>query len=994
MVTRAEIEQAKKDVQQAEEQIDTSQAQVAEAQEKVVSELGKLKPRKRIPFTPRKERLSKQLYKRQLGKTQVELTAADKQLLEKEAEIQKYKKEVLAPADAQLKAIEDYNSAVETVKKFASKGKVHLLAFWGEGLVKSLAKDYLRMENHAKEAFRNKVAEFEMQNPNEKLLVDWDNMRVTGVESGAFQQSMSLDNYNKMIAELNKSLGSYTMYDQALPAYYDPLTGKQVLQSMDPNIAKQMGYVPVELQGYNPTTGASLIKSETGLLTPQQLAVKQFNEAIMQQSTPLPTTFEIGGNQTKEPFNVDAFINPTPYDIAMRSAPYSEQNLRAIDYQRLGPEGFYQKYGYDVTPEGEILGSGAVSPVINLGPTKREDESLWQWYKRYLKDPESTESALNVALAFGGGKAAYSLARGGGRAALSQVAASGGSLLSDPITQTTSNIVDSIIGPSPTGFSPSGAPSQIGRGALFYAVGSNPLVGSAYLTSIVRSAIYDPVGTVKQVKDYVVENPYEIATVGGLSRAELRIRQRIARSKMYYDIVDKLETQYGTRSPEVINFQKAWRRAFTELPKRTDVIKKWTSKDLEVIAGDKKLTRILDEINSKYKPEVIGTTTITPQTTLRELPRGKAGDIDVQNVPALLGTKSKQMAYEIYNKLKQEGYNVRITEGSFYGNPKYYITLNGKELINIGTSTDYFLKTQLGPLRDLFEFERIGQFRTDPETGVRISGIRGQLRVKLAKGYGGDTSRIRQLKKLLKENKLVGREKDIIDALGITEGTEYLFEGGKYIGERYRLSPTDLLVGTKEVVVSSVRRKITQFDDLLTGRKTGPKDYGYYDNIPVKRRRAISKPSYEKPSYDPSNYLIAKYPKPKYSRGKAPYKKPPYNPSNYLTPQYPTPKTPYKRKTPYKKPPYTPTNYLIPQYGPPKKPPYKKPPYSPPKKPPVDPFQNMLIIRERPRRKPKQTKKKKKKPTYRTLPTLSQQIIGFRLGRTVRMPTGFEIARV
>ncbi|MDD4110147.1 MAG: hypothetical protein PHS54_01185 [Clostridia bacterium] len=989
MVTRAEIEQAKQDVQKAQEQIQTSRGNIASTQEQVQQARGTLRRPKRVPFTPRKERLARSQYRRKLSGVEGELTSAEKQLAAQEAEIQKYQTEVLNPADAELRKIEEYNNAVETIEKAAAKGMVWAHAFYGEGLVQELAQRYLKLEKAQKDLFRKRVAEFQNQNPNEKLLVDWKNMKITGVESGTLGQSLSLDNYNKRIEEINKSLGDYKPLATNLPAYYDPLSGKEVLQSIDPNIAKGLGYVPMELQAYDKNTGKYIAESKTGLLTPSQMAYKNLLDSIQQQRTQIPTTFEIGGTPSKmDPLAI--FGPQTPYESAVRSSPYAGKELNKVEFQRLGPEGFYNKYGRDVDPQGVFLLSGTGSGMINLGPTRKEGKSIAAWYGRTIIDPESAKSALNLAL-LGTGAKAVTAAIQGSRAAIKSIARTGGTLFSDQITQTASNIVDSIIPQSPTGFQLSGAPSQVGRGVLYYALGSNPVVAPAFITAIAKSAVVDPIGTARQIKDYVIENPYEVATLGGLSKAELRLRQRIARSKMYYEVIDKLEFQYGSKAPEVTQFKTAWKRAFNELPKRTDIVQKWTSKDLEAVAGDKKLTRILDEINSKYKPEVIGSTTITPQTSLKELPRGKAGDIDVQNVPALLKNKSRQMAQEIYARLQAEGYNVRMQEGDFFGNPKYHITLNGKELINIGTDTNYFLKTQLGPLRDLFEFERIGQFTTDPVTGVRLGGIRGQLRVKLAKGYGeGSTGRIRELKQLMKEGKLVGREKDIIDALGIVEGTNYLFEGGRYIGPRSRLGVRDIYGGIRGGVVDSVRGKLNSMNNLLTGRG-GTGEYGYYEKIPTKQRKAYAQPKdyYKKPSYDPANYLIPKKAAP-YKKGPT-YKKPVYTPTSYLVPEYPTPKkTPYKGKTPYKRTPYTPTNYLVPQYGPPKKTPYKPPVIK--KNPPVEELLTRRFIeKERPK---KGKKKKQRKPRYKTLPTLSQQIIGYRLGKTVQRVTGFEIARV
>ncbi len=213
MATRAEIDQAKADVLAAQEQIEESRTNIYTTEQNISSELGKLSPRKRIPYTPRQTRAAKLKYRRSLFGARGETASAREQLIEQEAEIGKYQTDVLQPAETELLGIEAhnrevaaYNAAVASVKKFASKGKVHLLAFWGEGLEKSLAKDYLKMQNAQKDQFRHDVQEFQQSNPDDKLLVDWDNLRVTGVESGTFKQSMSIAEFNKKISAINTNI--------------------------------------------------------------------------------------------------------------------------------------------------------------------------------------------------------------------------------------------------------------------------------------------------------------------------------------------------------------------------------------------------------------------------------------------------------------------------------------------------------------------------------------------------------------------------------------------------------------------------------------------------------------------------------------------------------------------------------------------------------------------------------------------------------------------
>ena len=975
MVTRAEVEAAKQEVQRA-------QAELAP-------------PRKRVAFTPRQTRATTQRFQR-------ELRQAGQQIQEQETLFEESQKQKQGISDRieQLKkdikrleveetrgsmaaalgaASQKYGKQAELAKLKEIKGTLgedqYIPDF--EDFLKSM-RDYGKQVQQRemmgfvpaiqssrlpdpKTEFEKSVRQWEIENPTEKLMVDWKGLKVTGVQSGALGQSLSIENYNRRIGEVS---GDYQIYDKPLKAYYDPVTGQEVLQSIAPSIAQRQGLLPIEIKGYSPSKQSYLIESQSGLLTPSQEAYRQLYSKV--QKVPLrdvPSTFEIGGvGRDVDPLQI---IQPTrtPYEAALRKQPYARTEQEIIDYQRLGAKGFREKYGYEITPTGERLDPGTAVPIT----------------------PEDVIGVFPVARA----------------AQIGRFGIAAGIAFSEPITRFTSETIDRLIPRQDTGFALTGAPPQIGRGALFYAMGSNPVVAPAYVKTILKSAATDPAGTVKELAEYAKGNPYELATIGLLGKAEIRVRQRIARSKMYYEVVDRLEVQYGTGAKEVLDFQKAWKRAFKELPKRSDVVRKWSSKDLEAAAGDKKLVKILDDINSKYGAEVIGTTTIMPQTTLKELPRGKAGDIDVQNVPAFLRSKSKQMAYETFARLQQEGYNVRIREGSFFGNPKYYITIfddaKGRyiELINIGTDTGYFLNTQLAPLRDLFEFKRIGQFVTDPVTGVRMSGIRGQLRVKLAKGYGeGSTARIRQLEKLMKEGKLVGREKDIIDALGILEGTEYLFKDGKYIGTRSPLKFKDVAFTLEMGTGDLVRGSVAKVNELLTGKGISTPEYSaYYDLIPTKRRKAYAEPRkyYKKEVYNPSNYLIPKQYTTPYKPRKPSKYKPPYNPRRYLVPTPPTYKPP--KKTPYK-PPYTPSIYLIPgapPYAPPKTP--YKPPYVPPTKK-APPIENFLIPPRKTTKKKKVSKKKKKKPVYKTLPTLTQQLTGVRRIKPKEYITGFELVRI
>jgi len=491
MVTRSQIEQAKQDVQQAQEQIRTSRQKVQQSQAEIEAARRRLKPRKRVPFTPRKQRLAKTRFKRELTTAERKLIEQVGELTAQEQEIQKYREEVLAPTETALIGFEKQQAAAQEKQSIYDQA----LSLYQRGKawvarqdprMRPIIKRIEAGENAARDQLKLQVDKFQAANPSEKLTVDWDKIKITGVESGALQQSFGdIDAYNKRIADMSVGLPKrdFITYDSPIPAYYDPTTGKEVLQSIDPSIAKTRGLLPIEVTAFDPTTGKYIAESKTGLLTQQQLAAREFYGKLGVYGTQgeLPTSFEIGGK--REQANIlDILGGPkTPYEAAMRISPYSKEQQKLIDYKRLGEQGFYKKYGYYITPEGVPLGSGGVSPV----------------------------TAEDIIGLIGAGRA-LKIGATLGKKALTSI----GILAADPITRTTSKIVDLIVPPKPTGFAPSGIPSQVGRGLLYGVSAAIPPVGIAYVTEILKSFSSNPLGAGSSIVQYAKQNPYEFGTVG------------------------------------------------------------------------------------------------------------------------------------------------------------------------------------------------------------------------------------------------------------------------------------------------------------------------------------------------------------------------------------------------------------------------------------------------------------------------------------------------
>ena len=147
--------------------------------------------------------------RREIKKVKTGLEKQTQNVKEFKEKLTTYETEKLKPfetklisQEAEIRRVDEYNNAVARVEKAAAKGMVWALAFYGEGLVKKLALQYQRDLSLQRKLFKEQVSEFQMQNPTEKLVVDWKNLKVTGVQSGSLQQSLSWKNYNK---EINKS---------------------------------------------------------------------------------------------------------------------------------------------------------------------------------------------------------------------------------------------------------------------------------------------------------------------------------------------------------------------------------------------------------------------------------------------------------------------------------------------------------------------------------------------------------------------------------------------------------------------------------------------------------------------------------------------------------------------------------------------------------------------------------------------------------------------
>jgi len=128
----------------------------------------------------------------------------------------------------------------------------------------------------------------------------------------------------KKYQEQLQNQGIKNLYSEPLDAYYDPKTGEVVKMSMIPEIAEKQGLVKVQLKGET-MSGGDIIYSETGLLTPTQLAGKKFYDSLGRVSEALPTDFIVGGSSIEKLDSKDfiaQLTKPSSYNLARSSNPY------------------------------------------------------------------------------------------------------------------------------------------------------------------------------------------------------------------------------------------------------------------------------------------------------------------------------------------------------------------------------------------------------------------------------------------------------------------------------------------------------------------------------------------------------------------------------------------------------------------------------------------------------------------------------------------------
>lgn len=409
----------------------------------------------------------------------------------------------------------------------------------------------------------------------------------------------------------------------------------------------------------------------------------------------------------------------------------------------------------------------------------------------------------------------------------------------------------------------------------------------------------------------IIPTALEVKGYGGYSEGGFSaLKEKVAVAER------KIIAKYGEGSREVVQFKQEFKRAFYELPRTLKPIKEFSVANVEALQGAPRgAIREFDIEFRKSKPYVIGTGVIPPQTTLRKPPRGVSGDVDVQAL--IRAGEEKAFAESLARIGNKYGLDAKVNKGQFAGKPKYHVTLGGREFINIGTSTDYFVKTQLPSVSRFYEPKFLA-FVTD-KSGIRLGNIADQARKKFQKGYlvGNVVQNIEIAKQFGKvspeyfsklESQAKGRVKDIVDVKGIVKGTNKFFVEGKFVGEKLPLS--------KIVKIRLEETRPYQFVQGLSTGGFGKRGQVYLSSassgsaereLPVRalnleRGSPVSKQAYKITERSGNRG----YSLPRYNYQVKPYATRYVVPSRYSTPYSARYSTPYtvKYQTPYKATPY------------------------------------------------------------------------------------------
>lgn len=311
---RAQLEQQKGLVSQKKDEINLAEKQLREVQSKLP------------PAT--QQRLRQGIYSGLQGHERLKVVGRAQDELKKQLfTLQGYTGQI-SDYEKQLKAVEDQianaeaeKNAFDVAKKLFNK---NILPDQASGRVRYYLREFWSDYNSTNEVFNQQISDFQQANPSEKLIVDWDNMRVKGVDSGALGQNLSIDDYNKAVENFNKNLNQLPELKNVVSSSKSlNLNQKQDLSKVSvPNI---QSLIPKLSTGFGTITAMSIADAPMSVV-PEY--IKQTGSPL--QSVPLSTpqlrnveALNLVKNEygTFSPTDSKGNIIPMSYDISQLSLP-------------------------------------------------------------------------------------------------------------------------------------------------------------------------------------------------------------------------------------------------------------------------------------------------------------------------------------------------------------------------------------------------------------------------------------------------------------------------------------------------------------------------------------------------------------------------------------------------------------------------------------------------------------------------------------------------
>lgn len=254
-----------------------------------------------------------------------------------------------------------------------------------EQQINEYARKYSELQSDAREEAKAELEayqkQFEAENPGEKLIIDWSRLRVKGISSGVLSQSLSVEDYNRRIDELNKQLEDLSAIEKLNPTL--PRGGKiEVTKNrisglfpsvsameINPNTGRPYGIIsPAKVvKGYKDFTNEGKVKGTlaylgnkiSGAIDRTQLKTGDFyqQEGIRNAGSILPSAVAYG----------------TPYlGETLLVAGGTEQVIRNVPKIKSGPKQSFTKIGYGVAD----IGLGAVAGGVRLNSLRTNREGI------------------------------------------------------------------------------------------------------------------------------------------------------------------------------------------------------------------------------------------------------------------------------------------------------------------------------------------------------------------------------------------------------------------------------------------------------------------------------------------------------------------------------------------------------------------------------------------------------------------------------------------